>query len=203
MKTRAAAVGAVVFAGSACAQNFTMWLEAGDVSPSGSFTVTMFADSDLGGTLLSVSVGLDVTPLTGSGSVSDITWQSELQGSYADFTNDGYLGDGMYGELSIGWIFACGIFPCVFTDLGQPIGHFTVHADPDTFETYQIDIIPGPAINPLLPYTIEAADQSGALYNDSQGSLQLNGATVSVPASNVLVCMSLGGYLVMYRRRRL
>ena len=191
------------FVSLAQAQNFNLWLEPGEVSPDGVFTVTVYGDSDLGGVYIGGGMGLQVSTLSGEDRIGDISWDFDLEGTYIEIDEDGYLGGGVYGEVSYYWFMGCGIFPCEFTDLGDPIGHFTIEVDPDAFETYEIDLIAGPDLNPAFPYTIEAADPLGNLYNDSQGSLTLTGATVSVvPAPGFVSMMTMYGVLSSGRRRK-
>lgn len=184
-------------------QNFNLWLEPSGMSPEGTFTVSVYGDSDLGGVYVSGGMGLQVSTLSGQGRVSNISWDFDLVGNYLQLDEVGYLGDGMHGEVGYAWFVGCGIFPCDTTDLGAPIGHFTIEVDPDAFETYQIDLIAGPDLNPAYPYTIEVADPLGNLYNDSQGSLTLTGATVSVvPSPGLVSMMTLCAMLSSGRRRR-
>jgi hypothetical protein len=191
------------FVSLAQAQNFNLWLEPGEVSPDGVFTVTVYGDSDLGGVYIGGGMGLEVSSLSGEDRVSDISWDFDLEGTYIEIDEDGYLGGGSYGEVSYYWLMGCGIFPCEFTDLGEAIGHFTIEVDPDVFETYEIDLIAGPDLNEPFPYTIEAADPLGNLYNDLQGSLTLTGTTVSVvPAPGLVSMMMMYGVLSSRRLRR-
>lgn len=184
-------------------QNFNLWLEPSGMSPEGTFTVSVYGDSDLGGVYVSGGMGLQVSTLSGQGRVSNISWDFDLVGNYLQLDEVGYLGDGMHGEVGYAWFVGCGIFPCDTTDLGAPIGHFTIEVDPDAFETYQIDLIAGPDLNPAYPYTIEVADPLGNLYNDSLGSLTLTGATVSVvPSPGLVSMMTLCAMLSSGRRRR-
>lgn len=196
-------IGLAGMAFSCAAQSFSLWLEPGEVSPDGVFTVSVYGDSDLGGVYIGGAMGLEVSTLSGEDRVSNISWDFDLVGTYIQIDEDGYLGGGVYGEVSYYWLFACGIFPCVFTDLGDPIGHFTIEVDPLAGETYEIDLVAGPDINDAYPYTIEAADPLGNLYNDSQGSLTLTGATVSVvPAPASFVMAIPFGVLSMRRQQR-
>lgn len=185
------------------AQNFNLWLELSGMSPDGIFTVSVYGDSDLGGVYVSGGMGLQVSTLSGQDRVSNINWDFDLVGNYLQLDEVGYLGDGMHGEVGYAWFVGCGIFPCDTTDLGAPIGHFTIEVDPDAFETYQIDLIAGPDLIGALPYTIEAADPLGNLYNDSQGSLKLTGATVSVvPAPGFISILTMCAVLSSRRLRR-
>ena len=202
-KQTAAMLGVCGLASSAFGQNFNLWLEPSGMSPEGTFTVSVYGDSDLGGVYVSGVMGLQVSTLSGQGRVSNISWDFDLVGNYLQLDEVGYLGDGMHGEVGYAWFVGCGIFPCETTDLGAPIGHFTIVVDPDAFETYQIDLIAGPDLNPAYPYTIEVADPLGNLYNDSQGSLTLTGATVSVvPSPGLVSIMTMCAMLSSRRIRR-
>lgn len=192
-------------ASQALAQNFTLWLEPGDISPSGSFTVSVYGDADVGTHYRGGAFGLQVTSLDGTGSVTDIAWDLTLGFPFFNFPDLGYAGGGTYTGLAFGYLVGpCDIFPCPPFELGERIGYFTIEVDPSVMSTYQIDLVAGPDVDPTFPFSLETVDiPSGQAWNDSSGTLTLSGATVSiVPAPPVVWALTLSSLPLLKRTRR-
>ena len=189
---------------TALAQNFELRLEPGSVSPSGLFTISVYGDADVGDGYYSAAFGLEVTSLSGLGSVRDIEWSP---GIWAGFAGDagGYQGDGLHSLvwMSLLVIPECGVFFDCTVPYGTLMGTFTIDVDPVIAETYQISLIPAPQLDPSLSCSFEVVDEDFSNYwVDSQGTLSLVGTSVSViPAPACIASLLVCGLLNTRRTR--
>ncbi|HCT45784.1 MAG: hypothetical protein CMJ35_09975 [Phycisphaerae bacterium] len=192
-------------ASTAIAQDFSLWLEPGSISPMGNFTVSVYADADVGTSYLGGAFGLEVVTLGGPNTVTNITWDLGLELPYSTITDYGYGGGGVHTGVVFGWLIGpCDVFPCTPAPLGSLVGTFTIEVEPDAFDSYQIDLLIGTEVDPAFPYTFEVWDDaSGQMWNDSQGTLSLIGTSVTVtPAPAGLGSLLLCGLLASRRTRK-
>ncbi len=186
------------------AQNFTLWLEPSSITPSGTFTVSVYGDADVGDGYYAAAFGLEVTSSSGHGGVQDIEW---APGVWAGISSDegGYLGNGLHSLVWMSQLVipSCGVFSDCTVPYGTLMATFTIEVDPERAETYQLDLIPAPTLNPDFAYSIEVVDEQYSNYwTDSQGTLSLQGATITVvPASAGLGSLLLCGLLASRRTR--
>lgn len=201
-------LGICGLATSAFAQNFSLWLEPSSMTPSGTFTVSVYGDADVGTAYLSGSFGLSVESVAGENQVSNITWDLHYGGGLglAQYFDYGYGGDGTHLGTSFyqvivpscGMIFDCGI------SYGELIGSFTIEMDPGAMGDYEISLLSASDLDLPVPHTFEVYDEmTGSLYNDSQGTLALTGTTVTVvPVPAGTVVLGLGGLFSIRRTRK-
>lgn len=190
---------------SALAQNFTLWLEPSSPTPAGNFTVSVYGDADVGMSYFGGAIGLEVVTLGGPNSVTNITWDLALELPYSNFPDLGYGGGGVHSGVVFGWLVGpCDLFPCEPAALGSLIGTFTIEVEPNAFDTYQIDLISGPNVDPSYPFTLQVQDDlNGQLWDDSQGTLSLVGTSATVtPAPAGLASLLMCGLLAARRTRK-
>ena len=201
-------IGLAGLSSAASAQNFSLWLEPGSMTPNGTFTVGVYGDADVGNAYLAGSFGLSVESLAGENQVSNITWDLHYGGGlglaqYFDYGYGGngtHLGTSFYQVIlpSCGMIFDCGI------SYGELIGSFTIQMDPHAMGDYEISLLSAPDLDLPVQHTFEVYDETtGHLYNDSQGTLTLTGTTVTVvPMPAGTVVLGLGGLISLRRARK-
>ncbi len=198
-------LGVCGLASSALAQNFSLWLEPSSMTPTGTFTVSVYGDADVGTAYLSGAFGLSVESVAGESQVSNITWDLPLNGLFQYF-DYGYGGNGTHLGTSFfqlivpscGMIFDCGI------SYGELIGSFTIEMDPGAMGDYEISLLSAPDLDLPVQHTFEVYDEvSGSVYNDTQGTLTMTGTTVTiVPAPAGLGSLLFSGLLAVRRTRK-
>ncbi len=206
MMIRAAMViGVAGLATTAFAQNFSLWLEPSSMTPTGTFTVSVYGDADVGTAYHTSTFGLSVASLGGDNQISNITWDLALEFAYVPSFDLGYGGNGthlgiQFAHLPLslcGGVFDCGV------SYGELIGSFTIETDLHAMGDYQISLIAGPDVDPSVPYTFGVYDEmTWDVYNDSQGSLTMTGTTVTiVPAPAGIASLLICGLLSARRTR--
>ena len=159
------------------------------------FEVEVIGDASVGTHILSGSFALQ----SNSDLIVDMSWTSASWDSFR--IDGGYAGNGNYNQIIFWQYLSVGIPP--FSEpaedsiLGSRIGTFSVTLAVDSMGAIDLSLVPQD------PFTLEVLDNdSGPIYDDSEGELILNGASVSVvPAPSVIGLFSLSG-LALSRRRR-
>lgn len=195
MKNVITAAAVAGFASLAAAQNFSLSIVPSStvISPSSSFTLSVFGDADVGTHLLGGGFSID----SNGDCVQSMQW---TPASWSAFNTDGgYAGGGDYNQVVFGQLVIPDIFPpAPGSENGALIGSFFVQMDPAAGD-FSIDfqLVAG------SPFTLETVDSTtGETYQSSSGNLSLGSATVRVvPTPGVLSMLGLGGLAATRRRR--
>ena len=198
MKHRA--ITCFAFAGiasGAVAQNFSLSIVASKstIGPTGSFTLSVYGNADVGTHMLGGSFGL-----TSDSSVIDsMSWTPAAWTVFN--TDNGYAGDGNYNDVIFGQLVIPNVppfdQPTPGSELGSLIGHFTVVLN--SFGEAILDF----QLNAGSPFTLEVIDiDTGVVTNNTQGTLFLGSTRVIyVPGPGAAPFIGCLGLLAARRRR--
>ncbi len=182
-------------ASAAAAQNFSLSIVPSTtiISPSSSFTLSVYGDADVGTHLLGGAFSID----SNGDCVQSMQWTPAAWSAFN--TDGGYAGGGDYNQVVFGQLVIPGIFPpAPGSENGSLIGSFLVQMDP-AIGDFSIDfqLVAG------SPFTLETVDAvTGDTYQSTSGNLTLGSATVSViPAPGVVSLLGMGGLMCTRRRR--
>ena len=195
MKNAVALIAVAGIASAATAQNFSLSMtpSVSETVEGGSFTVTVFGDSDQGTHLL----GGEFVLTSGSGLIDTMTWSNAAWSAFN--TDNGYAGNGDYNSVIFGQLVIPGIFPpAPNSELGQAIGSFQVDLVASGTGMIDFQLVAGGG-----DFTLQTVDSvSGDLFDDRNGQLSLGSGRVTVtPAPSALALLGLGGIAAGRRRR--
>jgi MYXO-CTERM domain-containing protein len=195
MKNAVALIAVAGIASVAAAQNFSLSMtpSVSSTVEGGSFTVTVFGDSDAGTHLLGGAFGLS----SDSALIDSMSWTNAAWSAFN--TDGGYAGNGNYNEVIFGQLVIPGIFPpAPGSENGAAIGSFQVNLAGSGTGVIDFQLVASAG-----DFSLQTVDSvSGALADDSAGQLSLGSARVTVtPAPSALALLGLGG-LAAGRRRR-
>ncbi|MBO6739359.1 MAG: hypothetical protein JJ916_05825 [Phycisphaerales bacterium] len=182
-------------ASAASAQNFSLSIVPSTtiISPSSSFTLSVYGDADVGTHLLGGAFSID----SNGDCVQSMQWTPAAWSAFN--TDGGYAGGGDYNQVVFGQLVIPGIFPpAPGSENGSLIGSFFVQMDPAIGDfSINFQLVAG------SPFTLETVDAvTGDTYQSSSGNLTLGSATVSViPAPGVVSLLGMGGLMCTRRRR--
>jgi hypothetical protein len=182
-------------ASAAAAQNFSLSIVPSTtiISPSSSFTLSVYGDADVGTHLLGGAFSID----SNGDCVQSMQWTPAAWSAFN--TDGGYAGGGDYNQVVFGQLVIPGIFPpAPGSENGSLIGSFLVQMDPAIGDfSINFQLVAG------SPFTLETVDAvTGDTYQSSSGNLTLGSATVSViPAPGVVSLLGMGGLMCTRRRR--
>ena len=196
MKNAVALIAVAGIASVASAQNFSLSLvpSATSVAQSGSFTMSVYGDADMGTHMLGGSFSLS----SDSALVSNMSWANAAWSAFN--TDGGYAGNGNYNAVIFGQLIIPGVppfdQPAPGSELTGLIGTFTVTVGADAGD---IDF----GLNAEDPFSLQTIDiNTGGLFDNSQGQISLGSARVTVtPAPSALALLGLGGIAAGRRRR--
>ena len=196
MKNAVALIAIAGIASVASAQNLSLSIvpSVTEVAPSGSFTLAVYGDADMGTHMLGGSFSLS----SDSALVSDMSWANAAWSSFN--TDNGYGGNGNYNAVIFGQLVIPGVppfdVPAAGSELGGLIGTFTVNVGADAGI---IDFHLGAED----PFSLQSIDSvTGDIFDDRTGQLTLGSTRVTVtPAPASLALLGLGGIAAGRRRR--
>ncbi|HCT45785.1 MAG: hypothetical protein CMJ35_09970 [Phycisphaerae bacterium] len=168
-----------------------------DSTGGASFTMSVVGDASVGQFYSAAAFSL----VSDSPLITNIDWAFA---NWPNFPIDGsYAGDGNYSQIIAGALWGCGAPPpfCAPTEdarLGETIGVFTVHLAEGVSGQVDFELLVGD------PFSLEVINwDTGELWNDTQGTLTLNGTTVNVvPAPGAATALGLLGLMMPGSRRR-
>ena len=168
-----------------------------DSTGGASFTMSVVGDASVGQFYSAAAFSL----VSDSPLITNIDWAFA---NWPNFPIDGsYAGDGNYSQIIAGALWGCGAPPpfCAPTEdarLGETIGVFTVHLAAGVTGQVDFQLLAGD------PFSLEVINwDTGELWNDTQGTLALNGTTVNVvPAPGAATASGLLGLMMPGSRRR-
>ncbi|MHA7812307.1 MAG: PEP-CTERM sorting domain-containing protein [Phycisphaerales bacterium] len=195
MKNAVALIAVAGIASVAAAQNYSLSITPSvtETVEGGSFTVTVFGDSDQGSHLL----GGEFSLTSGSGLIDSMTWSNAAWSQFN--TDNGYAGNGDYNSVIFGQLVIPGIFPpAPGSDNGAAIGSFQVNLVAEGTGIIDFQLVAGGG-----DFTLQTVDSvTGDLFDDRNGQLSLGSARVTVtPAPSALALLGLGGIAAGRRRR--
>lgn len=168
-----------------------------DSTGGASFTMSVVGDASVGQFYSAAAFSL----VSDSPLITNIDWAFA---NWPNFPIDGsYAGDGNYSQIIAGALWGCGAPPpfCAPTEdarLGETIGVFTVHLAAGVTGQVDFQLLAGD------PFSLEVINwDTGELWNDNHGTLELQGTTVTIvpsPAgvSSLMIC----GLLASRRTRK-
>lgn len=188
--------------GSALAQeefSITFGEIEGQVTPGSVLSVDVFGDSTFGTHLLGGGFGVAAT--TNNFEVLDMTWTNA---PWSDFNTDGgHSGGGNYDSVIFGQLITGppGLDnPAPGSELGGRIGTFQIEVGQlGSFWSLELQLVSVAH----FPFTLEVLDDpTGAILNDTQGTLSLGSARVAfIPAPAIPAVLGCLGLLASRRRR--
>jgi len=196
MKNAVTIIALAGFVAGASAENFSLSLIAAGASfSSTTITIDVIGDASIGTHLMGGGFGLSTNS---SSLVSNITWTA---GSWSQFnSDDGYDGNGNFGQIIFGQLVIPNVppfdVPAAGSELGSLIGSFQIELTEPLNLANGIDF----SFVTFSPFTLEVIDiNTGESFQDTSGTLILNGLSVPTPSSIAL--LGLGGLAATRRRR--
>ncbi|MBO6739370.1 MAG: PEP-CTERM sorting domain-containing protein [Phycisphaerales bacterium] len=195
MKNAVALIAVAGIASVAAAQNFSLTVvpSATEVAEGGTFTLSVYGDSDQGSHLL----GGEFSMSSGSALVDSMAWSNAAWSAFN--TDNGYAGNGDYNSVIFGQLVIPGIFPpAPGSENGALIGTFQVNLAAAGTGVIDFQLNAGAG-----DFTLQTVDSvTGDLYDDRNGQLSLGSTRVTVtPAPSALALLGLGGIAAGRRRR--
>lgn len=178
------------------AQDFSLSIIGpSEVTEGAVFTIEVIGGASVGTHMLGGGFSL----VTNSSLIENITWNPALWSGFNE-DNEGYLGNGNYGQVVFGQLLLPipGFdIPAAGSELGSAIGSFQITMVQFGLGAINFDLVAG------SPFTLESVDVNAGLetYQDTEGTLTLNGHMVYGPTPSSVGLLAFGGLAASRRRR--